>query len=313
MKKFIKYFLLSALVLLITLLVIAIFFVKTIYKSLTNPDRQLPPFVAALIARLDKPEPVVIVPAAEKTLKVLEGWTLRDVATALEKDDLVSREAFFAVAGEPQTDYRRAAAEIEPFDFSTEFSFLTDKPKHYGLEGYLFPDTYRVFASTTPENIIRRLLANFDAKLTPDMRAAISAQGRTIYEVITLASLIEKEAPIDYQGGNNTDAKLIAGVFMNRLAIGQGLQADATLSYIFNDNKPAHSGAELEVDSPYNTYKYRGLPPGPICNPGILAIEAAIYPTKTDYYYFLTPKGKREVIYARTYEEHLNNKYKYLR
>lgn len=313
MKKFIRYFLLSALVIFVSLLIVTIFFIKTIYRAITSSDRQLPPFLVSVIAKFNKPEPVVVVPAEEKTVKVLEGWSLRDIAAALEKDDLVATEDFFAVAGEPQTDYRRAAAEIYPLDFSQEFSFLADKPKHYGLEGYLFPDTYRVFASTTPENIIRRLLTNFDAKLTPEMRADISAQGRTIYEVITLASLIEKEAPIDYQSGDNTDAKLISGIFMNRLAIGQGLQADATLSYIFNDNKPAHSGAELEIDSPYNTYKYRGLPPGPICNPGILAIEAAIYPTKNDYYYFLTPKGKREVIYARTYEEHLNNKYKYLR
>ena len=306
-KKIGKYFFLSALVLFATAIVIVVFFIKTI----ANFDK--PPFISSLINKLKKPEPVVIVPAEEKTIRILEGWSLRDVSGVLEDKEISNEDEFFKITGKPQTDYRRVAKDSYPFDFSEEFSFLTDKPKHYGLEGYLFPDTYRVYASSTPIDVVRRLLSNFDKKLTLDLRQEISRQGRTIYEVITLASLIEKEAPIDYQSGDNTDAKLIAGIFLNRLEIGQGLQADATLSYIFNDNKPAHSGIELEVDSPYNTYKYRGLPPGPICNPGILAIEAAVYPTESDYYYFLTPKGKREVIYARTYEEHLNNKYKYLR
>lgn len=313
MKRIIKYFLLSALILLVTLIVTTIFFIKTIYHSLTNSENQFPPFIVNFIERLNKPAPVEIIPAAEKTVKVLEGWDLRDIANSLESAELVSSEKFFSTLGEPQTDYRRVVGEEQPYDFSSEFSFLLDKPKYYGLEGYLFPDTYRVYASSTPIEIARRMLINFDKKLTPQMRADIKSQGKTIYEIITLASLIEKEAPIDYQSVDDTDAKLIAGVFLNRLAIGQGLQSDATLSYIFDDDKPAHSGAELEIDSPYNTYKYRGLPPGPICNPGILAIKAAIYPTKTAYNYFLTPKGKREVIYAQTYEEHLNNKYEYLK
>jgi len=145
------------------------------------------------------------------------------------------------------------------------------------------------------------------------MRADIKAQKKTIYDIVTMASIIEKEAPIDYQKDDNHDARIISGIFWGRLKIGQALQSDATLSYILNDNEPSHSGADLKVDSPYNTYKYRGLPPGPICNPGILAIEAAIYPLATDYNYFLTPKGKGTVIYAKDYEEHLKNKYQYLR
>jgi UPF0755 protein len=92
-----------------------------------------------------------------------------------------------------------------------------------------------------------------------------------------------------------------------------GLQSDATLSYIFNDSKPTHSGEELEIDSLYNTYKYRDLPPGPICNPGLMAIKAAIYPAETDYYYFLTTRDGKAVYYASSYEGHLQNKYKYLK
>jgi UPF0755 protein len=145
------------------------------------------------------------------------------------------------------------------------------------------------------------------------MRSDIKAQGKTIYEIITMASIIEKEAPIDYSRGENKDARIISGIFWKRLKIGQGLQSDATLSYVLNDNKTQHSGKELEINSLYNTYKYRGLPPGPICNPGLLAIEAAIYPLASDYYFFLTPKGKDTVIYARNFEEHKINVNKYLR
>lgn len=313
MKKIVKKIFLLAVIFLVVILIAVFLFAKSVYRAIKDRGGDFPPFINSLIDKMRPEEAIKIIPAEEKNLKILEGWTLRDIASAFEKQSLSSSEEFYAVSGEPQTDYRRATQDTWPQDFSEEFSFLTDKPKHYGLEGYLFPDTYRVFASSTPVDVIRRLLTNFDKKLTSQMRADIAAQGRTIYEVITLASLIEKEAPINYRTGDNQDAKLVAGVFMNRLAIGQGLQADATLSYIFNDNKPAHSGAELQVDSPYNTYKYRGLPPGPICNPGILAIEAAIYPAKHNYYYFLTPNDKREVIYAKTYEEHLFNKRKYLK
>ena len=97
------------------------------------------------------------------------------------------------------------------------------------------------------------------------------------------------------------------------MKIGQALQSDATLSYLLDDNNPAHSGQDLKIDSPYNSYKYPGLPPTPICNPGIKAIEAAIYPIETDYNYFLTTLDGSAIYYARTYAEHLQNKYKYLK
>ncbi len=313
MKKFAKYVLITASIFLITALVIVVFFIKTIYKSFSSEGNNFPPLITGFLDRIKPKEKKVIIPRTEETLKVLEGWTTRDIAQHFESNAKWQREEFLEVVGFPLVDYRNNKEMPEPKDFSVKFSFLKDKPFYRGLEGYLFPDTYRIYASSTVSEVVEKMLENFDSKLTPKMRADINAQGKTIFEIVTLASLIEKEAPIDYQTNNNYDAKIIAGIFLNRLAIGQGLQTDATLSYIFDDNKPAHSGAELEVDSPYNTYKYRGLPPGPICNPGILAIEAAIYPANTDYYYFLTPKGKNIVIYARTYEEHLKNKYKYLK
>ncbi len=314
MKRIVKYFLIVAAVLLTTSLVIGIFYIRLAYRSLVANEKNFPPLITRILEKLTraKPQPV-IASKTEETIQILEGWTSRDIANYFEEHGLYQSDKFLDIAGYPQIDYRRNKTRPALNDFSTEFSFLTDKPKYYSLEGYLFPDTYRIYASSTVTEVIEKMLANFDKKLTPKMRADIKAQGKTIYEVVTLASIIEKEAPIDYQTNNDRDARIIAGIFLNRLKIGQGLQSDATLSYIYGDNKPAHSGAELENNSLYNTYKYRGLPPGPICNPGILAISAAIYPIATDYNYFLTPKGKDEVIYARTYEEHLQNKYKYLK
>ena len=251
-------------------------------------------------------------PIPEKTIRIPEGWASRDIGQYFEREGQYQSEEFLEIAGFPMVNYQKEKDLPAPVDFSAEFSFLEDKPKHYGLEGYLFPDTYRIYASSSVSEVIRKMLTNFDHKLTPKMREDIKAQGRTIYEVITLASIIEKEALLNYRTGDNQDAKIVAGIFMNRLSVGQALQSDATLSYIYNDKKPAHSGAELEIDSPYNTYKYRGLPPGPICNPGALAIEEAIYPANTKYNYFLTTNDGR-IFYAKTYNEHLANKYKYLK
>lgn len=259
-----------------------------------------------------EPEIKSLPPIPEETIRILEGWTSRDISQYFEREGRYQSEEFLEVAGFPQVDYRDNKEMPAIPDFSLNFSFLEDKPKYYGLEGYLFPDTYRIYASSSVTDVIEKMLINFDNKLTPKMREDIKAQGRTIYETIILASIIEKEAPLNYRTGDNSDAKIVAGIFLNRLSVGQALQSDATLSYIYNDKKSAHSGVELDVDSLYNTYKYQGLPPGPICNPGILAIEAAIYPADTDYNYFLTTDNG-DIFYAKTYNEHLKNKYKYLK
>jgi len=231
-----------------------------------------------LLGRQPAPDPIV--PAAEITIRIPEGWTNDGIAAYLEK-----------TGGWPAAEFLKAAA---------------------GKEGYLFPDTYRVYASSTPAEIADKMLANFEVKVTPEMRAEIKRQGKTLEDIIIMASLIEKEAPVDYSLDEDRDARIVSGIFWNRMKIGQGLQSDATLSYILKDNKDQHSGGELEVDSPYNTYKYRGLPPGPIANPGLLAIKAAVSPLATSYYYFLTTPDKK-IFYAKTYEEHLQNKYKYLK
>ncbi len=314
MKKLLKYFSLAAAIFLATALVVGLFYIRFVYQALVADSEKF--FSAAAVRLIDKltrrqPAPA-IVPKLEETIQILEGWTSRDISQYFERQGKWSSEEFLEVAGWPQVDYRGNKELPALPDWSDKFVFLADKPKYYGLEGYLFPDTYRIYASSTVANVIEKMLENFDNKLTGKMRSDIKKQGESIYNIITIASIIEKEAPIDYRKGDDRDARIISGIFWNRLKIGQGLQSDATLSYIFGDNDPRHSGRELEVDSPYNTYKYRGLPPGPICNPGILAIKAAIYPLATDYYYFLTTPGENEVIYAHTYEEHKKNKAQYL-
>jgi len=286
MLKGLKFCLLAILV----IIIIIFFVVRSAF--ITNP-------VDSLLNRiLNKQKPdAPLVLKEEKTLRIIEGWRNGDIASLLVKNNLATVEEFEA-----------AQKEID----QSKYAFLADKPKSTDLEGFLYPDTYRVFASSTAPEIITKMLDNFDEKLTPQMRADIKAQGKTINEIITMASIIEKEAPISYATSNNTDAKIISGIFWNRIAAGQPLQSCATLAYVLGVNKAQYSEADTQINSPYNTYQHRGLPPGPIANPGILAIEAAIYPTPSNYNYFLTPSGSSTIVYAVTYQEHLNNKNKYL-
>ncbi len=316
MKKVVRYFSITVATLFVTILVISLFYVRYVYRTLiVDNEKNFPPFIVKIIDKLSHraETPPTSLARPEETIQILEGWTERDIADYFERLGKWPNAQFLEVVGQPQIDYRQHKDWPPLADWSERFSFLKDKPGYYGLEGYLFPDTYRIYATSTVETVVNKMLLNFDKKLTPQMRADIKAQGKTIYEIVTMASIIEKEAPLDYGRQDNHDARIISGIFWRRLKIGQALQSDATLSYIFDDNEPSHSRQDLEVDSPYNTYRYRGLPPGPICNPGLLAIEAAIYPLASDYNYFLTPQGKDTVIYAKTYEEHLRNKYKYLK
>ncbi len=268
------------------------------------------------MSRLDnlfnRTEPVKIEPRPEKTVRLIEGWTSRDMGQYLEGQGVWQSEEFLEIVGFPQVDYDEEKDMPGLKDYSAQFSFLKDKPNNFGLEGYLYPDTYRIFASSTPEELIIKMLTNLDKRLTVEMRAEIERQGKTVYEILTMASVLEKEAPINYATGDNRDAKIIAGIFWDRIKVGQALQSCASLAYILGVNKAQYSTEDTLVESPYNTYKYRGLPRGPISNPGILAIEAAIYPISTNFNYFLTPAGSNTIKYAATYEEHLRNKAEFL-
>jgi UPF0755 protein len=308
-RRLARYFLIFALCLLATVLLLSLIFGRSLIRSLAGENS----FLSRLDNLLKQEEQVSTVLRPEKTVRFVEGWTNRDMGQYLEGQGIWQSEELLESAGFPQVDYSLETDMPLPLDFSQQYNFLQDKPLSRGLEGYLYPDTYRIYAaSSTPADLIVKMLSNFDQKLTAQMRADIKKQGKTIYEIVTMASILEKEAPINYASGDNRDARIIAGIFWDRIKVGQALQSCASLAYILGVNKSQYSAADTQIESPYNTYKYRGLPPGPISNPGILAIEAAIYPLSTNYNYFLTPSGSKEIIYAATYEEHLRNKNKYL-
>lgn len=186
-------------------------------------------------------------------------------------------------------------------DFIDRYPFLADAPdgvkNHF--EGYLHPDTYNIYTATTPAEVYDMLLSTFDERFTPEMKARAEELGMSEYEVITLASLIEREAQ------TNEDFYLVSSVFHNRLASGEYpmLQSCATVQYILGERKPVLSIADTEIDSPYNTYINEGLPIGPICSPGSRAIDAALYPDDTDYYFFVA-KADGSHIFSKTYSEH---------
>ena len=228
---------------------------------------------------------------AKEEITVIEGWNLKDIAGYLEEKGIISSGEFL---------------EITNSDFSKGYDFLNDKPKNLGLEGYLFPDTYLVNRGFVVEEIIRMMLGNFNEKLTPDLREEIYLQKKTIFEIITMASLVEKEVK------SAEDKKIVAGILWKRMEEGIPLQVDATIAYITGKKTTKISREETRIDSPYNTYKYKGLPLGPICNPGFESILSSVYYINSEYLYYLsTPEGK--TIFSRTLEEHNIAKEKYLK
>lgn len=226
----------------------------------------------------------------EIKITIIEGWRLAEMAGYLEQK-----------LGLPSADFLAAAQTAkwrEQYDFLSDVSAKT-------LEGFLFPDTYRVFKDAAADDIIEKMLDNFYNKLSADWRQEIKNQNKSIFEIIILASIVEKEA------ATPEDQAMVADVFWKRLSANIGLQSDATVNYISGKSELRPSAGDLQLDSPYNTYKHRGLPPGPIANPGLSAIKAVIYPTANDYYYFLMDKDG-QTHYAKTFAEHQANIQKYL-
>ncbi len=221
-----------------------------------------------------------------------EGLTNRDMVEILKKNGFDGEE------------FLRLSNNI-PESFRTRYAFLNNA-KITTLEGYLFPDTYFFKKEITAENILKKMLDNFEEKMDKQILSDIEKQNKNLGDIIILASIIEKEVP------TAADMKIVAGIFENRLAIDMPLQSDATLSYILNDKIDSHTIEQTKIVSPYNTYINKGLPPGPISNPGMSAILATVYPQETDYLYFLTTetKSSQKTYYAKTFEEHIANKRK---
>jgi len=247
----------------------------------------------------------------KEKITIIEGWDIRDIAWYFENKGMFQAEEIFEIIGFPLADYSKTKDLPLPKDFSDEFSFLEDKPKNLGLEGYLFPDTYEIGKQGLIDNnefieeIIKKILRNFDEKIDSNLREEIQKQNKTVFEMITMASLLEKEVKsID-------DKKIVSGILWKRLENKIALQVDATISYITGKKIVESFKEDVKIDSPYNTYKYRGLPLGPISNPGLDSILASIYTEDSDFWYYLsTPEG--ETIFSKTLEEHNIARVKYL-
>ncbi len=233
--------------------------------------------------------------ARQVSIRISEGWRLGQIVEALSANRAlaVSEQDFTAMAGpggQPPTGY----------------DFLTGRPAGASLEGYLFPDTYLVSPGATAADVIDKMLANFQAHLPPDYEAAIARQHLDLYQAITIASLIEREAVVD------DERPLIAAVILNRLAAGQPLEIDATVQYVVGTPGnwwPRLTGLDFRsIDNPYNTYVVKGLPSGPIANPGLSSLLAVAHPAATTYlYYRALCDGSGRHVFANTYQEHLAN------
>ncbi len=222
------------------------------------------------------------------TLTIPEGYSLQQIAELVENSPIkVTAEEFYQALDD---DYN--------FDFLNEIP--SSSYRDYRLQGFLFPSTYEFFIDTTAHDIIAALLGEFEKQYA---QAGDNTTDLSFYEVITVASIIEREALL------KNELPVIAGVIRNRLKADMPLQIDATVVYAVTDgkyDKTSVSYADLEVDSRYNTYKYKGLTPGPICNPGAEAIKAALNPQLNEYYYYHTDETKKDGshIFTSTYEEH---------
>jgi len=232
---------------------------------------------------------------AEQSVTIQEGLRLEQIAAAVAAQTSISEDEFLALT---TTGWQTA---------ESPYAFLSELPPDATLEGFLFPETYRLPEEATAMDLLSRMLETFDARVTPDMRAAAAAQGMSLYEWITMASIVEREAVLD------EERPFIAGVYYNRLASDWPLlSACPTVQYALGSPDewwPTITLDDTEIDSPYNTYRNLGLPPSPICSPGLASIQAAAYPAETDYFYFLVDctKDDGSHLFAVTEEEHLQN------
>ena len=235
--------------------------------------------------------------ANEIVLTVPEGRRAEEIAD-LAAEIGIDRAEFLALALTPNSGTA---------DLGSALDVLSNRPPQATLEGYLFPDTYLLTRDTTASDLVERMLANFAAKVTPDMVAQGEAHGFTLYEIVTLASIVEREAVLP------AERPTIASVYLNRLASGIKLDADPTVQYAMGQVgswwPQITADHYVSVDSPWNTYLYAGLPPGPISNPGLASIQAVLAPDDTSFFFFMRDceADDGSHLFAETQEEHLAN------
>jgi UPF0755 protein len=219
-----------------------------------------------------------------KRLVVPEGYRLEQIESAAVKAGIPA-DAFQAALSAPHRQ-----------------SFLTSKPAGVSLEGYLFPDSYEITSKTTAATLVDAMLDNFSERVGPEYTAAFAAQGLTLHQGLTIASIVEREVNI------SADRPIVAQIFLKRYKLGMALGSDVTTHYA---SDLLGVPFNLDINSPYNTRKFAGLPPGPICSPGLGALDAVAHPAATDYLFFLTGKDGK-TYFAKTLAEHNQNIARYL-
>ena len=217
-------------------------------------------------------------------ITIPEGSTSREIVSILVDKKLGNEDSYEALISNPK-------------EFYNDFKFL-EEDDITSLEGFLYPSTYYFDENSSEKEVLSTMLSQFNKVYTNKLRDRQKELNMTTEQVLNLASIVEKEAILD------KDRPIIASVFYNRLEIGMPLQSDATIQYIFKERKKIVTYKDLEIDSPYNSYKNKGLPPTPISNPGIESIKATLYPEKTDYLYFVA-KMDGGNNYSKNYEDHL--------
>ncbi|MDO8689540.1 MAG: endolytic transglycosylase MltG [Dehalococcoidia bacterium] len=226
-----------------------------------------------------------------------EGLRLEEIANSLDQKGIFRKDDFLAA-----------------LKGAYEYPFLRSRPAGASLDGYLFPDTYEITPKSTAADFVVQMLSDFQVKFTPAMMDSAARKGLTVHQVLALASIVEREAVVP------AERPVIASVFLNRLDQKMPLYADPTVQYALGSDpalaarwgywKAPLSQADLQISSPYNTYRNPGLPPGPIANPGLASIKAVLEPANTDYLYFVA-KGDGSHAFAVTIEEHNRNVGKY--
>lgn len=244
----------------------------------------------SLIARLNAGD---VVKKATIQFTIPEGYTAKQVADKLAAAWNLKADVFLKIID--------SGDGLEAVD---KLGIPKDSKLRHRLEGYLFPETYELVKESTPEQVIEAMLEQLEKKLDsiPNWQAKLKERGLSLHELLTVASLVEREVVVD------SERPIVAGVIYNRLDKGQKLEIDATVQYLLDKQKERLYEKDLKVDSPYNTYKHEGLPPGPISSPGLASIKAALEPKASDYFFYVTKKdGSQGHLFSKTYKEHLAN------
>ena len=243
-----------------------------------------------LIAKLNKGD---VVKEEMVRITIPEGYTVKQIAAKVSEATGAPADSFLQLADHPGNEAIAAFKDVPD----------NGKLKH-AAEGYLFPDTYDFKKGTAEPEMFRRMMEQTQSKLDgiPNLQEKLRDRGLTLHEMLTIASLVEREVVVD------KERPLVAGVIYNRLDKNMKLEIDATVQYALPEPKERLLYKDLKVESPYNTYLHEGLPPGPICSPSLASIEAALNPEASDYLYYVTKKdGSHEHLFAKTYQEHLKN------